>query len=263
MSELLLDCRTVSFAYGERVALERVSFEIRAGERLALLGPNGAGKSTLLRLLCGLRPGFTGDALLEGRALETFSAKDLAAKVALVPQEAPAERALRVDELVLTGLAPLSGGWSEGGATGARKARQAMASTGLIPLAARALHSLSGGELRRALIARAVLREPRLFLMDEPLASLDLDSQGRVLELIRSLAERNAGVLVVLHDLNLALREFPRVVVLRDGDLVADGPPGEVLTEGRVSDTCVPCELVTGQDGQRLYFPSRSRRWMP
>ena len=109
MSGPLLECGALGFAYGDRLALERVSFELRAGERVALLGPNGAGKSTLLRRLAGLRPGFTGDAVLEGRALASFSTQQLATRVALVPQEPPAERAMRVDELVLTGLAPLSG----------------------------------------------------------------------------------------------------------------------------------------------------------
>jgi iron complex transport system ATP-binding protein len=134
-----------------------------------------------------------------------------------------------------------------------------MEDTGLIPLAARALHSLSGGETRRALIARALLRVPRLLLMDEPLTSLDLGSQGQVLELIRSVADGGAGVLVVLHDLNLALREFQRVLVLDRGRLLADGPPEQVLTEERVMETFGPCEPIADREGRRLFFPTRSR----
>jgi iron complex transport system ATP-binding protein len=218
-------------------ALSGVTLSVQAGERVALLGPNGAGKSTLMRLLCGLRPGFTGGCTLGGQPLAQIPAPELARQVSLVPQEAPPERDLLASELVLTGLAPMIGAWSAGGEGERARARAAMAETGTLALADRPLRTLSGGELRRVLIARALLREPRVLLMDEPLASLDLDGQGRVLELAAIAARRGAAVLVALHDLNLALRSFSRVILLLRGELRADGPPDEVLSDQRVAES--------------------------
>jgi iron complex transport system ATP-binding protein len=227
-------------------ALAGVSLALRAGERVALLGPNGAGKSTLMRLLCGLRPGFSGSCTLGGEPLAHLPAPQLARLVSLVPQEAPPERDLLASELVLTGLAPMIGAWSAGGERERARARAAMAETGTEALAARPLRTLSGGELRRVLIARALLREPKLLLMDEPLASLDLDGQGRVLDLAALAARRGAAVVVALHDLNLALRSFSRVILLVRGELRADGPPEEVLSDQRVTESFGSFERSAG-----------------
>jgi iron complex transport system ATP-binding protein len=227
-------------------ALSGVSFSLRAGERVALLGPNGAGKSTLLRLLCGLRRGFWGEVELEGEPLVGIPAAKLSRQVSLVPQEVPPERDLLASELVLTGLVPLIGAWSAGSEGERGRVRQAMAETGTSELAARPLSTLSGGELRRVLIARALLRAPKLLLMDEPLASLDLDGQGRVLELARLAASRGAAVLVALHDLNLALRHFTRALLLVGGELRADGLPSEVLSDARIESAFGPFERHAG-----------------
>jgi iron complex transport system ATP-binding protein len=235
----LLELRSVGYRYAgsRRAALAGVSFSLRAGECVALLGPNGAGKSTLLRLLSGLRAGFDGEVELAGRSLVEVSASELSRQVALVPQEAPPERDLLASELVLTGLVPLVGAWSTGGPQAQARVREAMAETGTADLTQRPLATLSGGELRRVLIARALLRGPKLLMMDEPLASLDLDGQGRVLALTQLAASRGAAVLVALHDLNLAMRHFPRALLLVGGELRADGPPGDVLSDTRVAES--------------------------
>jgi iron complex transport system ATP-binding protein len=244
----LLELRGVGYRYGgsARAALSGVSFTLRPGECVALLGPNGAGKSTLLRLLCGLRPGFQGEVEIAGQPLAGIAAADLARQVSLVPQEAPSERDLLASELVLTGLVPLIGAWSAGGERERTRVRQAMAETGTSDLAQRPIASLSGGELRRVLIARALLRSPKILVMDEPLASLDLEGQGRVLALAGLAARGGAAVLVALHDLNLALRHFPRALLLTGGELRADGSPSQVLSDSRIAESFGPFERQGG-----------------
>jgi iron complex transport system ATP-binding protein len=130
-----------------------------------------------------------------------------------------------------------------------------MAETGTSELTRRPLSTLSGGELRRVLIARALLRAPKLLLMDEPLASLDLDGQSRVLGLVALAASRGVAVVVALHDLNLALRHFPRALLLVKGELEADGPPSEVLSDARVADSFGAFERDAG-----FVFPRRAER---
>ncbi len=251
----LLQLENVGYRYGEREVLRSVSFCLQAGEQLALLGPNGAGKSTLLRLCAGLRPGYSGRVLLAGRALSSAAglAAELARRVVFVSQEQPPLGDLRAGELVLTGLAPVAGGWASGGESGRKRALAAMETTGTLELAGRSLATLSGGELRRVLLARALLREPRLLLLDEPLASLDLGAQGRVLELLQLAAARGAAVVVALHDINLAKRFFGRALLLAGGELTGDGAPQEVLSVERVQAAFGAAEV----DGA-FFFPRRS-----
>ncbi len=248
----LVELRGVGYRYpaSPRHALAGLTLALDRGERVALVGPNGAGKSTLLRLLCGLRPGFEGQAALAGQPLSQLSSLELARQVSLVPQQAPPDSDLLASELVATGLVPVIGAWSAGGERERERARAAMADTGTVDLADRPLGTLSGGELRRVLIARAFLREPKLLLMDEPLASLDLEGQGRVLELAALAARRGAAVLIALHDLNLALRDFSRVILLVRGELRADGPPVEVLNDLQVGESFGPFQRSGG-----FFFP--------
>jgi iron complex transport system ATP-binding protein len=243
----------MSFAYGEKQVLSEVSVSLAAGELVALVGPNGAGKSTLLRLLAGLLAPAAGSVELDGHDLRILPVAARARRVALVPQEAPVERGLTAGELVLTGLVPQHGSWSDGGVAGQARAREALAETGIADLAGRTLATLSGGELRRAMIARALVREPKLLLMDEPLASLDLGAQGRVLGLARAVAARGSAVVVALHDLNVALQEFPRVWLLVGGRLLGDGAPAGVLTLERVEAAFGPARQSGA--GERLFLP--------
>jgi iron complex transport system ATP-binding protein len=242
-----------SASYGKQPVLRGLSFELAAGEQVALLGPNGAGKSTLLRLCAGLLAPTAGRLMLDGEPLGTAEA--VADRVVLIPQDVPAVADLTAGELVLTGLAPAFGPWADGGAAGRERARAALQSTGTLPLAARLLGTLSGGELRRVLLARALVREPRLLLLDEPLASLDLGAQGRVLDLLDLAASRGAAVLVAIHDLNLARRAFGRALLLVDGQLVGDGRPAEVLSLAHVQAAFGEAETDGG-----FFFPARHPR---
>jgi iron complex transport system ATP-binding protein len=218
-------------------ALRGVDLRISAGEGLALVGPNGAGKSTLLRCITGLlRPG-RGTVALDGIPVQELTRSSIARRVAVVPQQVDLPFAMRVEEVVALGRVP-----HEDPLRGLRPAdhkaiASAMARVGLDGLSGRDVRRLSLGERQLVLLATALAQEAPLLLLDEPTVHLDLRHQVATMELLRALALTDrATVVAVLHDLHLAAHFFPRIAVLQDGRIVADGPPREVLTESLVRD---------------------------
>jgi iron complex transport system ATP-binding protein len=232
--------RAVSFAYpepdgGRREVLRGVDLALRPGELVALIGPNGSGKTTLLRLLTGqLRPD-AGVAQFEGRSLMEWSRDALARRVAVLPQHLELPAGFRVTELVEMGRAPHARSLFGSTADDERAVRRALVDADALELADRHADQLSGGERQRVLVAMALAQEPELLLLDEPTLHLDLAHQVALLSAIRRLrAQRGLTVLAVLHDLNLAAAFAPRVVVLAEGRVAADGPPAEVLSPALV-----------------------------
>lgn len=225
-----------------RALLDGVSLTLRPGEITALIGPNGAGKSTLMSVLSGHRRPERGHAALDGRPLARWDALALARRRAVMAQEIALAFGFTVREVVMLGRAPHRGRHGRG-ADVAVVAR-AMALAQVAHLAGRRYPSLSGGERQRTMLARALAQviEPdegpagRWLLLDEPTASLDLAHQKLVLEAAVGLARAGCGVVVVLHDLNLAARFADRVAMLSRGRLVAFGTPDEVLSAERVGE---------------------------
>ncbi len=226
----LLAAREVRVDLGGQPVLRGVDIEVRAGEVVGLLGPNGAGKSTFLRAATRLIPLAAGHIEVSGRPLAQFGRRDLAQSIAVVQQlpEAPAE--MLVEELVLLGRNPHLGLLARESAHDYAVVAEAMRRAGCEQFAARPLHTLSGGQRRRAFIARALAQEPKLLLLDEPNANLDVQAQAEAFELLRQLARDGVGVLVAVHDLTLAAAYCDRAVLLLDGRVIASGVPAEVVT---------------------------------
>jgi cobalamin transport system ATP-binding protein len=230
----LVDVRDVSFSYGGAPALEGVSFRATAGEFVGLLGPNGAGKSTLVRLVAGLLAPSSGTIRLAGLDPRRAPRRQVARACALVPQEPRVGWPFTVREAVMMGRAPRQGllarssRFDDGAVDGALRACD------LLHLADRRLDALSGGERRRVFFARALAQEPRVLLLDEPTAFLDLGHQVAAMRMAQEAARGGLCVVAVLHDLNLAAAACRRVAVLSRGRIDAEGPPAEVLTEARV-----------------------------
>jgi iron complex transport system ATP-binding protein len=251
-----LTCR-----YGARMAVCEASFVAAAGTITALLGPNGAGKSTLLRALAGLVPR-EGEVWLEGVPLSSLSRRAIAQRVALVAQDPPADVPFSVRELALMGRAPHLGRLALEGAEDVRLAEQAMREADVLALADRPIDTLSGGEKRRAFLARALTQRPRLLLLDEPTAFLDLGHQAQVMDRVRAFADAGLGVVIVLHDPNLAATWSDRALLMQDGALVAQGPSREVLASERL-EALYGARLVEarGPGGEGPFFaPFRARR---
>jgi iron complex transport system ATP-binding protein len=232
----IVEARAVSFAYGTRPALDEVSFAARAGEFVGLLGPNGAGKSTLVRLVAGLLAPSSGAVRLAGLDPHSAPRRAVARVCALVPQEPRIAWPFTVREAVMMGRAPHQGllalpdRFDRGAVEGALEACD------LAHLATRRLDALSGGERRRVFFARALAQEPRVLLLDEPTAFLDLAHQVAAMRMAQVAARGGLSVVAVLHDLNLAAAACDRLVVLAGGRVVAEGPPAEVLTADRVRE---------------------------
>lgn len=223
-----LDVRMLSASYARQAVLKGVSLTLRRGEWMAVAGPNGAGKTTLLRAIAGLLP-YTGSIRLRGEEVRELDHARRARRVAVVPQAASVQFAFTVHEIVLMGRRPHLGFWRFETPEDHHLAEAALRSVGLWRLRDRPVQELSSGEFQKVLIARAVCQGSEVLLMDEPTAHLDLKAQVEVLETVRALREKGTAVLSVFHDLNLALRYAGSVLLLRNGRVLASGPPEEVI----------------------------------
>ena len=231
-----LEARRLTCGYGTRRVLEELSLAARAGEVLVLLGPNGAGKTTLLRALGRLLRPSQGSVLLAERDIWQLPPEQLSRQMALTPQSERRDWPLSVEEAVRLGRAPHRGWWLPYTEEDQQAIVQALEDTGLSDLRQRPITELSGGEWRRAILARALAQQARVLLLDEPTAGLDLKYQVEMLGLVRQLTVRQQLVAVIsLHDLNLASLYGHRLALVCDRSLLAVGTPAEVLTAERVS----------------------------
>jgi iron complex transport system ATP-binding protein len=228
----------VEVRLGKRPVVRGVTFSLAVGEVLAVCGPNGAGKSTLVRAAAGLVPVHRGTVYLGGRPLSTVRPAERARQLAYVAQQPATPDTFLVREVVALGRiphVPLLGIESR---ADRQAIERAMVRAGIAEFAARPLGHLSGGERQRVSIARALAQEPRVLLLDEPTANLDLRYQASVLALVRRLAsEEGLSAVVVLHDLSLAALFCDRLLLLSDGCVVRQGDAASVLAEELLSDT--------------------------
>ena len=247
-TDALAAISSVAFGYPlpdgrRRDVLHSVSLALAGGELVALVGTNGSGKTTLLRLLTGVLQPDAGSVTFEGRPISEWRRAELARRVAVLPQQLDLPPGFRVAELVGMGRAPHARRLFASTEADARAVSRALADAGALDLADRYAEELSGGERQRLLVAMALAQEPDLLLLDEPTLHLDLAHQVALLTAIRHLRDqRGLTVLAVLHDLNLAAAFAPRVAVLDEGRIVADGSPDDVLTPelvGRVFGVAV------------------------
>ncbi|HEY4186806.1 MAG TPA: ABC transporter ATP-binding protein [Polyangia bacterium] len=261
-----LHAEAVSFTYGARDVLKDVSMSVPRGALVGVLGPNGSGKTTLLRCLMGYLTPRSGAITLLGRDVARWPRRDFARQVAVVPQEMPTDFPLTVAELVLIGRVPHLAPRGLGFESDADRAAAAAAieACGLGELRERPLHQLSGGELRRAFIARALAQDTPFLLLDEPTSSLDLKQQLAILDLLRERARAGRGVLVVLHDVNLAAAHCDSIVLMNEGAVAASGPPNAALDPeilGNVYGVDLRAVAATGLD--RVLLVPTLRRSRP
>jgi iron complex transport system ATP-binding protein len=202
----------------------------------AIVGPNGCGKSTLLGALARVHTPSAGAVLLDGRDLASFRPREAARRIGLLPQLAEAPDGLTVRDLVRYGRHPHQGLLRQWSPEDAAAVHRALVAADLLDLAERPLDTLSGGQRQRAWIAMVVAQETGVVLLDEPTSALDLGHQLEVLELVQELAAEGRTVVLVLHDLSTACRHADHLVAMRDGEVVAEGPPAVVVTPELVRD---------------------------
>jgi iron complex transport system ATP-binding protein len=225
----LLDMQGITFGYNRQPLLYDVRFQVCAGEMVGLLGPNGSGKTTLLRLISGVLRPQQGVVMLDGRDAHAWGRREVARRVAVVPQEMHVPFAFTVEELVSLGRTPYQRLLGSNTKEDQLIVRAALQAADIEALSGRIFNELSGGERQRVTIALALAQQPALLLLDEPTSHLDIKYQIELLELVQRL-NRETGVTVIaaMHDLNLAARYFPRLVLFQRG-IVADATPAEVL----------------------------------
>ena len=224
-----ISAKNLTYEIEGKTLLGGVDLQAERGQLVGLIGPNGAGKTTLLRTVSGILRYRHGSIHLEGSDLRSLSPKDAAATLALVPQIAPYTYGFTSMELVLMGRYPHLGRFQIEGREDDRIAREAMRLTEIEQFADRTLDTLSGGERQRVFVARALAQQPRILLMDEPTANLDVLHQLKVLDLVRQLVDDGLTAVAAIHDLNLAARYCDKLVLLSGGRVLAEGPPNEVL----------------------------------
>lgn len=257
---LILDARGITFRYphATRDAVHAVSWGIAAGEFVAVIGPNGSGKTSLLRVALGTYQPATGSALILDRPAVTWRRRDLARIVGVVTQREDNLFPQRVSETVRLGRYAHRGVWGVERATDREAVSRALAQCDVTDLADRWLWSLSGGEYQRVRIARALAQEPRLLVLDEPTAGLDLRHEMELFELVRRLVDRQGlGSVMVTHDVNLAARYADRVILLSEGRTAAQGPPRDVLTQQTVAEVYGWPVLISSFDGAPQVTPLR------
>ena len=249
----------LSFAYGEAAVLTDVDLTAEASQVTVIVGPNGVGKTTLLRLLAGLLKPDAGRVLLDGLDLQHLPRRAVARAVALAPQVEQPEWPLTVAQMVQLGRTPHAGWWLPYSPEDRAVVCRMLEQVGLMRLADRLVTELSGGEYSRAVFARTLAQEPRVVLLDEPTAHLDLKHQTEVLQRLRRLADEDGlAVIVTLHDLNQAAAYADRVALLRTTRLVACGSPETVLTAENLEPTYgIAVSVVRHPVSEQLWITPR------
>ncbi|MEE4128836.1 Fe(3+) dicitrate ABC transporter ATP-binding protein FecE [Pseudomonas viridiflava] len=225
----ILQAQQLDIGYGATRIVQDLSFSPPPGKVTALIGPNGCGKSTLLKAFARILTPQSGSLTLDGKAYRDLSARDLARKVAFLPQVLPIPEGVSVRQLVAYGRSPHNSLWGRLSGADQHSVEQALQRMELETLADRPLSDLSGGQRQRAWLAMILAQDAAIVLLDEPTTYLDISHQVELLDLMRALSAEGKTVITVLHDINQACRYADHLAVMQAGRLVASGTPGDVL----------------------------------
>lgn len=239
-----IEIKNLNYYYDDYHVLKNINFKVQKKDFFIIIGPNGSGKTTLIKLIAGIFKQQKGDIFVLGQRLQNYTRKNLAQKIALVPQLISADFPFTVMELVLMGRSPYLGLLGLDKEKDIEIAKQALFFTGVEELINRRMDHLSGGERQRILIAKAICQETEIILLDEPTAALDIAHQIRIMDLMEQLQQqKNITIIMVSHDLNLAAMYGNRLLLLKNGEIVSLGSPADVLTFENLEKT-YGCKLL-------------------
>ncbi|MGC8932814.1 MAG: ABC transporter ATP-binding protein [Candidatus Methanodesulfokora sp.] len=249
-----VEVKGVKVHYRSIKALDGVSLTVKNGEILSIIGPNGAGKSTLLKVINGILKPKVGTVYLDQKSLNEIPMREVAKKMGFVPQNIHLIGMLTVHDFVMTGRRPYINFTPS--REDEEKVYEALKTVGAIELAERTLEELSGGELQRVIIARALAGEPEVLLLDEPTSNLDLKYQIEIKKLIESLSSKGLIVIMAIHDLTYAYRVSDKILMLNKGKVFAAGKPEEVLTPENIKEVYGVKPLIIAE--HKIIIPAES-----
>lgn len=254
--EPVLEANGLTYGYTDRYFVKDLSMHFKKGEVVSIIGPNGSGKSTILRMLSRLLKPVEGVVLLEGKALDSLSSKEIATKMTMLPQIYDHKLDMTVRDLVKYGRQPHLKWYEEYSKKQEPYIDWALSVTSLTSMQHRPIHSLSGGERQRAWISMCIAQTPQILLLDEPTSYLDITHQLEVMELIKELNQSlQLTIIMVLHDLNQAARYSHRIIAIQNGKVVRQGSPVEVYTPELFRDVYGIEAKVYVKDGRPICDP--------
>lgn len=259
--EMILEGRDIRFSYNGIEVIKDVNLSVDRGKIVGLLGANGAGKSTLLKLLTGILSTKHGKILYKGREMKYFPKREISKKIAYVPQSPTFGFPFTVSEIIKMGRAPYIGRFEFENDKDDGIAFQAMETVGISHLQNRLVSEISGGEKQLTSFARALAQEPELMVLDEPATFLDVKHKTEILRLlVRLKNERNISILAATHDVFSGLFYFDRLIVLKDGGILAEGEFDQVLTDDILSEAYDISVIVKKEGGKIFVFPAEATR---
>ena len=250
---MTLEIKGIEQGYGDKTVLKDISFTVQPNEMVGVLGPNGSGKSTLIRTVCRIKEPISGTISLDGEEISSIDRRRFSRSIGYVPQKYAPSDYMQVFDAILIGRAPyMEWSYSDNDFEMAAKASEMMGIDNLID---KNIHDLSGGQIQKVIIARAIAQDPKFYVLDEPTSALDLRNQLDTMRSMRNImSDRGAGVLVALHDINLALHFTDKVLMLKDGKVYAFGDSEDVITEKSIRDVYgISSEIVEGRDGRYVH----------
>ncbi|HCJ67334.1 MAG TPA: ABC transporter [Elusimicrobia bacterium] len=233
----LLEVKNLTSGYTEKEVIKNLSFSLEKGEFLGIIGPNGAGKTTLLRVITQILPSWEGKIFYSGKDIKEFPLKDLAKEVSFLPQSIEIPFSFTVEEFISMGRFPHLNRFEKMEEYDYEVVRKVMILTDVLELSSKNVNDLSGGERQRVYLGQTLVQEPKLLLLDEPIAHLDIGHQIKILDLIKKLnQEEGLTVIAIFHDLNLASEYCDNLILLNNGEIHKIGPPNEVLTYRNIEE---------------------------
>lgn len=252
----MLHVKDLSFNYLREKTIDKISFRVKEGEFACLLGPNGSGKTTTLKCINGILSPQKGDILIDGQNLRKMNRREIARHISMVPQEHTVVFAYKVIEVVAMGVTPYLFLGSMPGEEVYHKAEDILEELNISHLATRNYNEISAGERQLVLIARALMQNSKLLILDEPTAHLDFKNTYHLLRIIKQLTEKDKTVITALHDPNLALKFADRVIMLKNGRILTEGRPEATMTAEnlrKIYDINVISRNISG--GVKLVIP--------
>ncbi len=254
----MISVKDIRFSYGKNEVLKGISFESEENTVISILGPNGTGKTTFLKCICGVHKPSSGEITVDGTDIAQLSSRELAKKIAFVPQSVPPSR-MSVFDSILVGRKP----YIDWGATRSdlKKVSDVIDALGMNDLALKYMTEISGGEFQKAQIARAIVQEPSVLILDEPTNNLDISNQHRTMHMIMDIVrERGICTIMTMHDINLAVHYSDKLLFLKDGKILAYGGM-EIVTEELIREVYGIESEIVYHKGVPLVVPRYSSKY--